>query len=109
MANTFKVKTLTNRGAFGNCLKLKHGIKGHNGFLNSLETKEFGDLLASHGLSRNVYQCDDIQALFSVYDELKQHDTELSRAALKYGNSASRPSLERLIKFLLEINNGQLF
>ena len=109
IVHTFKIKTLTNRVAFENCLKLKHGIKGYNGFLNSLETKEFQDLLYSHGLNKDVYQCDDIQRLFSVYEELQQHVTPLSQAALVYGNAASRPSLERLIKYLLEINNGQLF
>lgn len=109
MPHTFRVKTLTNRVDFGNCLRLQHGIRGFNGFLNSLETQEFGDLLESHGLKRDIYQCDDIQGLFSVYEELKQHVTPLSKAALKYGNAASRPSLERLIKHLLEKNSGKLF
>ena len=108
MPHTFNVLTLTNRGAFDDYL-IHLGIGGHNGYINSLETNEFCNLLASHGLSRDVYQCYNIQALFSVYDELQQHVTKLSQAALRYGGAASRPALERLIKFLLEINKGQLF
>ena len=106
---TFNVRTLTNRIDFGNYLNHQCGIIGFNSFLNSLETIEFGDLLVSHGLYRDAYQCDDIRELFSVYEELKIHVTPLSIAALRYGHAASRPSLERLIKYLLEINNGQLF
>ena len=95
--HTFKVKTLTNRIAFEAYLKTLPSISAisRNYYLDSLETKEFGNLLASHGLSRDVYQCDDILGLFSIYEELQQHATPLSQAALRFRKASSRCIVKR--------------
>lgn len=110
-SHTFKIKTLTNRITFEAYLKQtpKPGIiKSCKTYLDSLEPNNIGALLSSHGLSTNIYQCDDIEMLLSVYEELKQDAKALAQAANKKGNKAARSALAWLIKHLLEINNGIL-
>ena len=110
-SHTFKVKTLTNRIAFEAYLKRKpkpNIIKSCNTYLDSLEPKNIGALLSSHGLSRNIYQCDDIEKQLSVYEELKQNTTALALTANQYCNTAARSALAWFIKHLLEQNHGIL-
>ena len=106
-SHTFKLKTLTNRVAFEAYLKQtpKPNIKSIDTYLDSLEPKNIGALLSSHGLSTDIYQCDDIEKLFLVYEELKKNTSTLAQGANKLGNTSARSALAWLIKHLLEINN----
>lgn len=110
--HTFKVKILTNRIAFEAFLKQKpkpNIIKSCKTYLDSLESKCMGALLKSHGLSTDIYQCNDLEKLLSVYEELKQNTTKLAQAANKKGNTAARSALAWLIKHLLKENKGILY
>ena len=108
-SHTFKLKTLTKPGAFkvylGQTPKPNINRDSIGTYLGSLEPKNIGALLSSHGLSTDIYQCDDIEKLFLVYEELKKNTSTLAQGANKLGNTSARSALAWLIKHLLEINN----
>ncbi|MCR5036152.1 MAG: hypothetical protein K6A73_02385 [Bacteroidales bacterium] len=84
------------------CPAINNGIST---YLLSVEKNAFNDLLAHHGLPRNIYRCNDITKLVNVFDELVNNSTSsLASAALECGNQACRPALCYLLRYLLSQN-----
>lgn len=102
-----KVVTLTNSNSFGHYLSAVPSVNnGYSTYMRSIETQEFNDLLNKHGLPQSIYNCQDMDKLFNVLNELVYNtQTPEAKAALKTGNAACRSSLCYLIKYLL-LNMG---
>lgn len=85
-----------------------------NNYSSALNYTKFQEILEKHGLPTDINLCTDITKLKTVYDELKQQNTILSRQihADRHGacTSALREYANYLRKFLLATNdNNQIF
>lgn len=98
-----KVVILTNSNSFGHYLSAVPAVNnGYSTYMRSIETQEFNDLLNKHGLPQSIYNCQDMDKLFNVLNELVNNtQTPEAKAALKTGNAACRSTLCYFIKYLL--------
>lgn len=75
------------------------------GYLYSLKTTQFNNLLTNHNHNIGIYECSNINILIDVLDDLvnKEGVNDVDNA-LSVGNKACRSALCYFLKYLLSVN-----